>query len=379
MNGLIILQDFIFGIIVFTLGIYLGRLFIIYYTNYKKVISAKVKKNINHHNVKVPNYSINGITFNIINIKGLNELSKELTDITSKEFNLSKGLEYNGINTLYSSLLSYLLFECYDEDKNFSAVTQMIDLIEYTSYDESFQNPIDMLFEDLKKREPDHFAVRHYNAFLKLNINKRYEIIYMIYFTLNKMLNEIGVVGISFSKRNFEEVEVDNYNLVDLDSVDILDNKPTLTQEAIEQAKELVTVQGMDLELLSPELQDNEEVVLTAINSRGWSLKYASDRLKDDKDVVLVAVSKWGYALAFASDRLRDDKDVVMKALEHNGYALAYASPRLRDNGVIVQHALNEKGRALRFASRRLRSNKNIINFALIKSKRAKDFILDND
>ena len=44
----------------------------------------------------------------------------------------------------------------------FATLIEFINAMEVREDDEEFQNPVDMMFEDLKKREPNHFAVRQY-------------------------------------------------------------------------------------------------------------------------------------------------------------------------------------------------------------------------
>ena len=46
--------------------------------------------------------------------------------------------------------------------KNFSTLLEMINAMEVREDDEEFKNPVDLMFEELEKQNPDHFAVRQY-------------------------------------------------------------------------------------------------------------------------------------------------------------------------------------------------------------------------
>ena len=57
------------------------------------------------------------------------------------------------------------------EEQNFSTLIEFINAMEVREDDEDFKNPVDLMFEELKKRKPDHFAVRQYAKF-KLSAGK---------------------------------------------------------------------------------------------------------------------------------------------------------------------------------------------------------------
>lgn len=63
---------------------------------------------------------------------------------------------------LYTALIGYIHYEAPEEEQNFSTLIEFINAMEVREEDEEFQNPVDMMFEDLKKRDPNHFAVRQY-------------------------------------------------------------------------------------------------------------------------------------------------------------------------------------------------------------------------
>ena len=66
---------------------------------------------------------------------------------------------------LYTALIGYLHFEAPDGEKNFAALIEMINSMETREDDEDFKNPVDLLFEELEGRSPQHFAVRQYKKY----------------------------------------------------------------------------------------------------------------------------------------------------------------------------------------------------------------------
>ena len=48
------------------------------------------------------------------------------------------------------------------EEQNFSTLIEMINSMEVREDDEEFKNAVDLMFDELKEREPNHFAVRQY-------------------------------------------------------------------------------------------------------------------------------------------------------------------------------------------------------------------------
>ena len=66
---------------------------------------------------------------------------------------------------LYCALIGYIHYEAPVEEQNFSMLIDCINAMEVREDDEEFQNPVDLMFEELKKEKPDHFAVRQYAKF----------------------------------------------------------------------------------------------------------------------------------------------------------------------------------------------------------------------
>ena len=63
---------------------------------------------------------------------------------------------------LYCALIGYIHYEAPVEEQNFSTLIEMINSMEVREDDEEFKNAVDLMFVELKEREPNHFAVRQY-------------------------------------------------------------------------------------------------------------------------------------------------------------------------------------------------------------------------
>ena len=72
---------------------------------------------------------------------------------------------------LYTALIGYIHYEAPVEEQNFSTLIEFINAMEVREDDEDFKNSVDLMFDELKKRKPDHFAVRQYAKF-KLSAGK---------------------------------------------------------------------------------------------------------------------------------------------------------------------------------------------------------------
>ena len=66
---------------------------------------------------------------------------------------------------LYTALIGYLYGVVPEEDRNFAMLVSMINAMEVREDDEDFKNPVDLMFEALEEREPEHFAVRQYKKY----------------------------------------------------------------------------------------------------------------------------------------------------------------------------------------------------------------------
>lgn len=107
---------------------------------------------------------------------------------------------------LYCALIGYIHYEAPLEEQNFATLIEFLNAMEVREDDETFQNPVDQMFEALKKRKPNHFAVRQYVKF-KLAAGK----------TLKSILVSCGARLAPF---DIEEVrDITMYDELSLDTV----------------------------------------------------------------------------------------------------------------------------------------------------------------
>ena len=66
---------------------------------------------------------------------------------------------------LYTALIAYIHYVAPVEEQNFGTLITFLNAMEVREDDETFQNPIDQMFEALEKKEPNHFAVRQYRLY----------------------------------------------------------------------------------------------------------------------------------------------------------------------------------------------------------------------
>ena len=66
---------------------------------------------------------------------------------------------------LYTALIGYIHYEAPENEQNFATLLEMLNSMDVREDDEDYQNPVDVMFEELKKKNPNHFAVRQYVKF----------------------------------------------------------------------------------------------------------------------------------------------------------------------------------------------------------------------
>ena len=107
---------------------------------------------------------------------------------------------------LYTALIAYIHYEAPVENQNFSALIDMLGTMEVREDDENFQNNVDILFEELEREQPSHFAVRQYRKF-KLAAGK----------TLKSILVSCGARLAPFDIAELREVTA--YDEMELDTL----------------------------------------------------------------------------------------------------------------------------------------------------------------
>ena len=66
---------------------------------------------------------------------------------------------------LYTALIGYIYYEAPTNEQNFATLVEMLNAMEVREDDESFKNAVDLLFDALEQKDPDHFAVRQYKKY----------------------------------------------------------------------------------------------------------------------------------------------------------------------------------------------------------------------
>ena len=66
---------------------------------------------------------------------------------------------------LYCALIGYIWYEAEPEERNFITLLDLLNACEAREDDETYKSPVDILFDDLAKKQPDHFAVKQYVKF----------------------------------------------------------------------------------------------------------------------------------------------------------------------------------------------------------------------
>ena len=129
----------------------------------------------------------------MVNTKGEGEKSSE--DFWTKAERL-----------LYCALIGYIWYEAPEEEQNFATLLEFINASETREDDETFKNAVDMLFEELEKEEPEHFAVRQYKKY-KLAAGK----------TAKSILISVGVRLAAFNLKQIANLtctdELDLYSI----------------------------------------------------------------------------------------------------------------------------------------------------------------------
>lgn len=96
---------------------------------------------------------------------------------------------------------------------------------------------------------------------------------------------------------------------------------------------------GLLLNELINDLNDDYEVVLEAVRENPMALEFASSRLKDDESIVLTAISLNPNALKFASQRLKNDENFIIKGIMIDPFCIIHATTNIKR---IIFQDLNE-------------------------------------
>jgi len=107
---------------------------------------------------------------------------------------------------LYTALIGYIYFEAPEHEQNFSTLIEFINTSEVREDDEDFKNPVDLMFDALEEKDPQHFAVRQYKKY-KLAAGK----------TAKSILISCGARLAPFDIRELREITA--YDEMELDTL----------------------------------------------------------------------------------------------------------------------------------------------------------------
>ncbi len=159
-------------------------------------------------------------------------------------------------------------------------------------------------------------------------------------------------------------------NLLSLHSFKSIKTEKLQKEKALTSARQ----DGLTLETLSPNFQNDSSIVSAAIGQNPLALQFASDKLKNDRKIVTKAVEQNGLTLQYASENLRNDVKLVSVALQQNGLALEYVGEKLRDRKDIVTKAVESAPKSLKFASEKWRGDKAMVLLAVGKNGTALEY-----
>lgn len=124
-----------------------------------------------------------------------------------------------------------------------------------------------------------------------------------------------------------------------------------------QEALDAVQQDPWNFALLSPQYQDDLDVVMAAVEGEGTMLEHASAQMKANRDVVMAAVKQDGWAFAQASNELKDDVDVVMAMLHSDSRQFPEVSTRLREDPRVVITAIRSNPLLLEHADALLQTS----------------------
>lgn len=107
---------------------------------------------------------------------------------------------------LYTALIGYIYFEAPEHEQNFSTLIEFINASEVREDDEDFKNPVDLIFDALEEKDPEHFALRQYKKY-KLAAGK----------TAKSILISCGARLAPFDIRELREITA--YDEMELDTL----------------------------------------------------------------------------------------------------------------------------------------------------------------
>ena len=134
---------------------------------------------------------------------------------------------------LYTALIGYIYYEAPTNEQNFSTLVEMINAMEVREDDESFKNAVDLLFDALEQKDPDHFALRQYKKY-KLAAGK----------TAKSILISCGARLAPFDIKEVREITM--YDELELDLVgDRKQEHEILLEQQMDTAYKTLDIEGI--------------------------------------------------------------------------------------------------------------------------------------
>ena len=90
---------------------------------------------------------------------------KDILKLVTTLMTNTKGEGSGGERLLLTALIAYLHYEAPVEEQNFATLLEMLNTMQVLEDDEEYQNPVDLLFEELARKKPNSFAGRQYKLY----------------------------------------------------------------------------------------------------------------------------------------------------------------------------------------------------------------------
>lgn len=119
------------------------------------------------------------------------------------------------------------------------------------------------------------------------------------------------------------------------------------------------------------EIQTVSEIVMLAVKKNGIMLQFASSCLRNNYDIVWEAVNQNGRAYVFASDELKQDRNLAILAVSSYGRTLRLVPANLRSDPEVVWAAVKENPYSIEFASKEIRSDFEFMKAVINEDKKS--------
>lgn len=141
--------------------------------------------------------------------------------------------------------------------------------------------------------------------------------------------------------------------------------------------KKLIEIKPWGVKHLGPNLKENRELWILAIEKDEYVLENLPESLTGDAELFKRAIKKNGINIQYFSSSIRKNRELALEAIKKNGCALKYVDPSLgfNDDIDIVMMALSTNCFSIRYASERLQKNEDVALFAVKLNCGSFDFL----